>query len=43
VVRPGRIRVDDAVEVIEPDARTAGRRIADRLRGAIGSRSTDEE
>jgi MOSC domain-containing protein YiiM len=43
VVRPGRIRVDDAVEVIEPDARTAGRRIADRLRGAIGSRSTDDE
>ena len=31
VVEPGTIAVDDAIEVLEPDARTMGRRIVDRL------------
>ncbi|WP_122089647.1 MOSC domain-containing protein [Halalkalicoccus subterraneus] len=31
VVDPGRIGVDDEIEVLEPDARTMGRKIVDRL------------
>lgn len=31
VVDPGRIELGDALEVLEPDARTMGRKIADRL------------
>ncbi|ADJ16172.1 MOSC domain-containing protein [Halalkalicoccus jeotgali] len=31
VVEPGRIEVGDEIEVIEPDARTMGRKIVDRL------------
>lgn len=31
VVEPGTIAVGDGIEVLEPDARTMGRRIADRL------------
>jgi len=47
VVTPGTVRVDDPIEVVEADARTVGRRIADRLRradddgGASGSPSGD--
>jgi MOSC domain-containing protein YiiM len=31
VVEPGTVEVGDAIEVLEPDARSMGRMIADRL------------
>jgi MOSC domain-containing protein YiiM len=39
VLEAGEIRVGDAVSVLESDPRSIGRRIADRLRSAVGERS----
>lgn len=39
VVEPGEMQVGDGIELVEPDPRTAGARIADRLEAENGERS----